>query len=99
MLMNTEVPWKSEVEPSEEPSSAIPCLPNSPSPTRQEFPGAQTENPLITCRTGCRQDLHLYDLNFHKGRSWYYVTACGFQGFLMGLPFVPFLSNQLKFLS
>lgn len=99
MLMNTEVPWKWEVELSEEHSSAIWFLPNSPSPTRQGFPGAQIENPLITCSTDCRQGLHLYDLNFHKGRAWYYVTACEFQGFLMGLPFVPFLSNQLKFLS
>lgn len=43
MLMNTEVPWKWEVELSEEPSWALWFLPNSPSPTRQDFPGAQTE--------------------------------------------------------
>lgn len=40
MLMNTEVPWKWEVEMSEEPSSAIWFLLNSPSPTRLAFPGA-----------------------------------------------------------
>lgn len=40
MLMNTEVPWKWEVELSEEPSSALWFLLNSPSPTRQDFQGA-----------------------------------------------------------
>lgn len=78
MLMNTEVPWNWEAKLSEEPSSAIWFLHNSPSPTGEDFPGAQTENPLITCSTDCRQGLHLYNLNFHKGRAWYYATACGF---------------------